>query len=77
MAMELDPKLKALVGDAASVLPREIGCDDCFEQFATYADHVLSGGPLPDSLREVREHLERCAFCMEEVDLLLASMKAD
>lgn len=74
---ELDPKLKALVGMAASALPHEIGCDDCFEYFSAYADHLLSGAPLPEPLQLVGEHLERCSCCMEELELLLKAMKAE
>ncbi|MBY0508117.1 MAG: hypothetical protein K2X03_29660 [Bryobacteraceae bacterium] len=73
---ELDPKLRAIVAMAASVLPREIGCDDCFDYFAAYAEHLLAGGPLPEPLQMVGEHLERCSCCMEELNLLLAAMKA-
>jgi len=74
---ELDHKLKALVGMAASALPHEIGCDDCFDYFAAYADHLVSGAPLPEPLRLVGEHFERCSCCMEELELLLKAMKAE
>jgi len=74
---ELDPRLKALVSMAASVLPHEIGCDDCFDYFAAYADHLLSGRPLPEPLKLVGDHLERCSCCREELDLLLLALKAE
>ena len=73
----LDPKLNTIVEWAMSVLPHEIGCDDCFEYFAAYADHLQSGGPMPEPLKLVGEHLERCACCMEELDLLLQAMKTE
>ncbi len=73
---ETDAKLNAVIGMAMSVLPEEIGCDDCFDYFAAYADHLTNGTPVPEPLRMVGSHLERCAFCMEELELLLEAMKA-
>ena len=73
----LDPKLKSLVNMAMSVLPHEIGCDDCFEYLWCYADHLLSGAPMPEPLKLVGEHLERCSACMEELELLLGALKAE
>lgn len=73
---ERDTKLESAIGMALSVLPHEIGCDECFEFFAAYADHLANGTAMPEPLRLVGEHLERCAGCMEELQLLLEAMKA-
>jgi len=73
---ERDTKLKSVVDMALSVLPHEIGCDDCFEYFAAYADHLTNGSPLPEPLRLAGDHLARCASCMEELQFLLEAMKA-
>ena len=70
----LDPKLHALLGMAASTLRHELGCDDCFAYFAAYAEHLASGTPMPEPLELVAEHLERCAFCLEEFELLLQAL---
>ncbi len=72
---ERDTKLKSVIDMALSVLPHEIGCDDCFDYFAAYADHLTNGAAMPEPLRLVGEHLERCACCMEELQLLLEAMK--
>ena len=72
-----DAKLKSAVEMALSVLPHEIGCDDCFDFFAAYAEHVITGEPLPEPLRLVAEHLERCPACMEELHLLLEAVQSD
>ncbi len=73
----MDSKLKSVVDMAMSTLPVEIGCDDCFEFLAAYAEHLLSGNPVPAPLKLVGEHLERCACCLEELELLLEAMKAE
>jgi len=72
-----DPRLKAIVDMAMSALPHEIGCDDCFEYLAAYAEHLVNGAELPEQLRLVGEHLDRCICCMEELKLLLAAMQTD
>lgn len=73
---EIDPKLRAVVEMALSAVPVEIGCDDCYELMASYADHVLAGKPLDDARRLVDEHLKRCACCREEFELLLAALNS-
>ena len=73
--MELELKLKKAVDMAMSVLPAELGCDDAFDYLAAYAEHVMHGTDLPDSLKMTREHLDRCSSCMEELDYLLEAMK--
>ncbi len=70
----LDAKQKAIVEMALSALPHEIGCDDCFDHLAAYAEHLRAGTALGDSLQPVKEHLELCAACMEELELLLAAV---
>ncbi len=67
--------IKALVEQALSVLPQELGCDRCAEYLAAYADYRLCGKMPPDSLKGVGEHLDRCDACLEEFELLLDSMQ--
>ncbi len=56
---ERNPGVKALVEQALSVLPKELGCDSCAEYLAAYADYHLGGKMPPDSLKGVGEHLVR------------------
>jgi hypothetical protein len=73
---ELEPKLRKAVSMAMSVLPSEMGCDDAFHHLAAYAEHVMHGTDVPESLRMTREHLDRCSSCIEELAYLLKMMKA-
>lgn len=70
-----EAKVKRLVADALSVLPKELGCDEVFDYFAAYAESKLTGSNAPESSQLVEEHLERCPCCLEEFDLLLESLK--
>jgi hypothetical protein len=71
---ERNPAVKALVEQALSVLPQELGCDSCAEYLAVYADYRLGGTMPPDSLKGIGEHLDRCDACFEEFKLLLDAM---
>ena len=68
---ERNPAVKALVDQALSALPQELGCDSCAEYLAAYAEYRLGGTRPPDSLKGVGDHLDRCEFCLEEFKLLL------
>lgn len=48
-----NPSVRALVEQALSVLPQELGCDSCAEYLAAYADYRLGGKMPPDSLKGV------------------------
>ena len=72
----MDAKLISIVNMALSVLPEEMGCDDCFEHLAAYADHLLNAGPEPAAFVQVREHMERCDACLEELKCLIEAMKS-
>ena len=68
-------KLESVLEMALSVRPHELGCDDCYEYFAAYADHLSEGKSMPEPLILIGEHLERCGSCMEELQYLLDAMK--
>ncbi len=70
-------QLNRIVGMAMSVLPHELGCDDCLEFFAAFADYHLNGTAIPESLRPVSEHLDRCPACLEEMRILVQAMKSE
>ena len=74
---KLDPRLTTVLEMMISVLPDEIGCDDASEFLAVYAEYSLSGTALPDALKPMQEHLERCEWCMEELELVVRAMKAE
>lgn len=50
----------------------EIGCDECLDRVATYAETKLQGLPTPDALRLVEQHLAQCDECREEFEALLS-----
>ncbi len=73
--LDTELKLKAIIHMAMSVLPKEMGCDDCVEFLAAYAEHLLRGTPVPGELAPIGEHIHRCFTCAEELEYLLEALK--
>lgn len=67
--------LKRIVRAATSALPVEIGCDDCLAELDIFAEHKLANKELPEAMRLVEEHLERCDDCHEEFESLLTALR--
>jgi len=56
--------------------PDEIGCDECFEQLDRFVEMKLAGQEMPEAMRLVQDHLDRCTDCQEEYEALLAAMRS-
>jgi hypothetical protein len=67
--------LKRIIRAATTVRPVEIGCDDCLAQLDVFAEHQLVNKDMPEAMRLVAEHLERCDDCSEEFVSLLAALR--
>ena len=65
-----DRDWRALVDASLATRDVEIGCDDCLDQVATYAEVKLAGLLVPEALRLVEEHLAMCDECGEEFQAL-------
>lgn len=54
----------------------EIGCDECLDHVAAYAEAHLTGLPVHGALSLVEEHLAICEECREEFEALLEALRA-
>jgi hypothetical protein len=75
MELELDT-LKRMVHGIVTTRPDEIACGECFEQLDRFAELALAGEEMPEAMRLVQDHLERCGDCREEFEALLAALRA-
>ena len=50
----------------------ELSCDDCFDLLDRYVDLELVGADADTTIPGMDAHLEGCAACREEHELLLA-----
>ena len=69
-------KLRKMVRTIATTRPDEIACDECFEQLDRFVEMKLAGEEIPEAMRLVQDHLDRCDDCREEFEALLAAMRA-
>ena len=68
--------LKQMVRGIITTRPDEIACDECFEQVDRFAEMVLAGKDAAEVLPLVQDHLDRCGDCHEELEALLAALRA-
>lgn len=68
-------EIHALAVGVAATRAVEIGCDDCLDRVASYAESRLQGLPTRAALRLVEEHLELCPDCREEFESLAQALR--
>jgi len=64
------PVLKKLAQAIAGTRKNEISCQECFQELDRYAELARSGKSAEEVLPQVKEHLDRCADCLEEYEAL-------
>ena len=64
-----------LVRVVAETHETEIGCDQCFEQLDLFAETELSGAEASVAMPLVGDHLDKCADCRSEFEVLLRALR--
>jgi hypothetical protein len=54
--------------------PNEIGCDDWLTYAPRYAELIASRQNIPETLRQLAQHLDACPECAEEFRACLAAL---
>lgn len=62
--------LKLLISCLAKTRSEEIDCDECFRYLPEMAECQLNNAMPSRSLDLAKEHIEICADCFEEIELL-------
>ncbi len=65
-----------LVALAESASDQELSCEEVFALVDQYAECVARGDDAAALMPLVKEHLQRCAGCQEELEALLRMIKA-
>lgn len=65
-----DEQVQALLGMLSLTREVETDCDHCLKHMAEFAETTLAGKSIPEGLRCIEEHLERCGECREEFEAL-------
>ena len=71
-----DSLLHGMVRGIVSTHEDEIACDECFDLLDRYAELVLEGKDPTAELASVQDHLDRCACCREEYEVLMESLRS-
>jgi hypothetical protein len=69
-------RLKKLVRVIMTTRPDEIACDECLDRLDRFVETRLAGTEVPEAMRLLQDHLERCDDCREEFEALLAAARA-
>jgi hypothetical protein len=54
----------------------ELTCPECLDELDKYTQSTLDGMPIDGFLERVREHLEACPCCNDQLQLVLETLKA-
>lgn len=75
--MKLTSKCVNKIAGSLSDMPSgNCDCDLCYDCLDQYAELLAAGKPAGELMPEVKEHLETCGCCREELDALLQVMAA-
>jgi hypothetical protein len=73
----LEPdRLRAVVRGIMTARRDEIGCTECSEHMARFAEMVIAGARTVAVMPLVQDHLARCRDCREEFEVLLVAVRA-
>ena len=72
-------RLEQLLRLAAGTADEELSCSQCFELLPQYVDLEVAGDAPDRRIPLFRQHLEQCAVCREEYEILreLARLEAE
>ena len=54
----------------------ELTCGHCFDELDEFIEIKLRGLNADEAMPLVKDHLDRCAACREEYEILLEALKA-
>ena len=72
-------RFERLLRLAARTQDEELSCSECFEVLPQYVDLEIAGQAPDSRLPTFRQHLEQCAVCREEYEMVreLARLEAE
>ena len=69
-------RLRAVVRGIMTARPDEIGCAECSEHMARFAEMMRAGTRAAAVMPLVQDHLAHCRDCREEYETLLLAVRA-
>ena len=67
-------QLNILMKIVEGTTPDSIDCDGCFGRIAEFAELELAHQTIPQAMETVRNHLQNCPCCQDELNALLDAL---
>lgn len=67
--------VKKIAGSLTNMPSGRCDCDLCYDCLDQYAELIVAGKPADKLMPEVKEHIETCGCCREELGALLEVMR--
>jgi hypothetical protein len=68
--------IRKMMNSVRMTRDEEITCDHCYDELDEFIEMKLRGLNAEEAMPLVKEHLERCAACREEYEILLEALQS-
>jgi len=68
--------IRKMMASVRSTRDVELTCGHCYDELDLFIEMKLSGKNAEEAMPLVVEHLDRCAACREEYEVLLLALEA-
>lgn len=68
--------IRKMMNSVKTTRDEELTCGHCHDELDRFIDLNLAGKNAQEAMPLVREHLDRCAGCRDEYEVLLEAIKA-
>jgi len=68
--------IQKMMNSIRSTKEEELTCGHCYEELDQFIEMKLLGKNAEEAMPLVKEHLDRCAACREEYEVLLQALEA-
>ena len=68
--------IRNMMNSIRSTQEKELTCDHCYDELDQFIEMKLSGKNAEEAMPLDKEHLDRCAACREEYEVLFLALEA-
>jgi len=69
-------KIKMILSSLSITKDDEADCVDCYDELDVYAEMLKEGNDPEEVMPMIKQHLEVCKCCREELEGLLAALES-
>ena len=68
--------IRKMMNSIQSTRDEELTCGHCYDELDQFIEMKLLGKNAEEAMPLVKQHLDRCATCREEYEVLLSALEA-